>query len=140
LGRSQSSAVRQGGPVDLLERQDIALLKLKAALATCPLCDHRDGRGFCNPTGAETEIFSNRPVGRRPTETRVAGIEFVGDHDWRDRNDGVRFAKDGTARLRREISESVTRHIDHELKERATRTPTSSSAPPMTSSKWSRAV
>src|SRR5438270_8681953 len=37
-----------------------------------------------------------------------AGIEFVGDHDWSERSDGVRFVKDRTAKLRREVVEHVS--------------------------------
>jgi transcriptional regulator with XRE-family HTH domain len=46
----------------------------------------------------------------------LGGIEFVGDHDWRDRNDGVRFVKDRTGKLRRDIGESASRWLDVTLK------------------------
>jgi len=46
----------------------------------------------------------------------LGGIEFVGDHDWRDRNDGVRFVKDRTGKLRRKIIESTTGWLDVTLK------------------------
>ena len=46
----------------------------------------------------------------------LGGIEFVGDHDWRDRNDGVRFAKDRTGKLRRGIVEETARWLDVTLK------------------------
>ena len=45
------------------------------------------------------------------------------NHDWRDRNDGVRFVKDKSAKLRRQITEHVTRGIDYELKENADKDP-----------------
>ena len=53
----------------------------------------------------------------------LGGIEFVGDHDWKDRTDGVRFAKDKTARVRRKILETVSRHLDYELKEKSEQDP-----------------
>jgi transcriptional regulator with XRE-family HTH domain len=53
----------------------------------------------------------------------LGGIEFVGDHDWQDRTDGVRFAKDKSARVRRKILETVSRHLDYELKEKAQEDP-----------------
>ena len=46
----------------------------------------------------------------------LGGIEFVGEHDWRDRNDGVRFAKDKTGKLRRDIVEETARWLDITLK------------------------
>lgn len=46
----------------------------------------------------------------------IAGIEFVGEHDWKSRTDGVRFAKDRTARLRENIVEDVTISLSVHLK------------------------
>jgi transcriptional regulator with XRE-family HTH domain len=46
----------------------------------------------------------------------LGGVEFVGDHDWRERNDGVRFVKDRTGKLRRDIVEDVSRWLDVTLK------------------------
>lgn len=50
----------------------------------------------------------------------LGGIEFIGDHDWKDRSDGVRFAKDRTGKLRRKIVEQATTwlKVDLELKTR----------------------
>ncbi|WP_051310763.1 helix-turn-helix transcriptional regulator [Bradyrhizobium sp. Cp5.3] len=46
----------------------------------------------------------------------LAGIELIGEHDWRERTDGVRFAKDKTARLREELVEDVSRSLLIDLK------------------------
>lgn len=51
------------------------------------------------------------------------GIEFVGDHDWRERSDGVRFVKDKTAKLRRKVIERATFHIESTLKDKTGQDP-----------------
>lgn len=38
----------------------------------------------------------------------LGGIDFIGDHDWRNRCDGVRFAKDKTGKLRDELVDNVS--------------------------------
>lgn len=48
----------------------------------------------------------------------LGGIEFIGDHDWRDRSDGVRFAKDRSGKLRRDVIEDISRWLDVALKVR----------------------
>jgi transcriptional regulator with XRE-family HTH domain len=47
----------------------------------------------------------------------LAGIDFIGSHDWRDRSEGVRFAKDRNAKLRRKLIEDTEFALDYELKE-----------------------
>jgi transcriptional regulator with XRE-family HTH domain len=46
----------------------------------------------------------------------LGGIEFVGDHDWRERNDGVRFCKDPTEKIRREVVSDAKTWLDVNLK------------------------
>jgi transcriptional regulator with XRE-family HTH domain len=46
----------------------------------------------------------------------LAGIELIGEHDWRARTDGVRFAKDKTARLREAVVEDVSQSLSIDLK------------------------
>jgi transcriptional regulator with XRE-family HTH domain len=48
----------------------------------------------------------------------LGGIDFVGEHDWRERTDGVRFAKDKTAKLREELVEDVSRSLLIDLAEK----------------------
>lgn len=53
----------------------------------------------------------------------LGGIEFIGDHNWRDRTDGVRFSKDRTGKLRRDIVEDVSRRLDVVLKMKTDKDP-----------------
>ncbi len=53
----------------------------------------------------------------------MGGIEFIGDHDWRDRTDGVRFSKDRTGKLRRDLVEDVSRRLDVVLKMKTDKDP-----------------
>lgn len=46
----------------------------------------------------------------------LAGIEFLDADDYRSRGDGVRFHKDRTAKLRRELVEEVSRWLEITLK------------------------
>lgn len=61
-----------------------------------------------------------------------AGIEFVGEHDWRQRTDGVRFAKDRTARLRESIVEDVALTLSVDLKIASEEDPDFFERPPAT--------
>lgn len=47
----------------------------------------------------------------------IGGVEFLdGDGDWRGRGEGVRFCKDRTAKLRRELVDDVAGWLDITLK------------------------
>jgi transcriptional regulator with XRE-family HTH domain len=46
----------------------------------------------------------------------LGGIEFVGEHDWCDRTDGVRFCKDPTGKIRREVVNDTKTWLDVTLK------------------------
>ncbi|MBR1296641.1 helix-turn-helix transcriptional regulator [Bradyrhizobium sp. AUGA SZCCT0042] len=47
----------------------------------------------------------------------LAGIDFIGSHDRWDRSEGVRFAKDRNAKLRRKLIDDTQFALDYELKE-----------------------
>jgi transcriptional regulator with XRE-family HTH domain len=53
----------------------------------------------------------------------LAGIELIGEHDWRERSDGVRFAKDKTAKLREELVEDISSSLRFDLKTAADEDP-----------------
>jgi DNA-binding XRE family transcriptional regulator len=49
----------------------------------------------------------------------LGGIEFVGQHDWKDRTDGVQFSKDPTGKIRRALVKSVTTWLEVNLQIKA---------------------
>ena len=51
------------------------------------------------------------------------GVEFVGEHDWRNRSDGVRFAEDRTGRLRDEMLKNVKRSFEYSMKSKTDEDP-----------------
>jgi transcriptional regulator with XRE-family HTH domain len=51
------------------------------------------------------------------------GVEFFGEHDWRNRSDGVRFAEDRTGRLREEMTKHVKRSLECSLKSKTDEDP-----------------
>jgi DNA-binding XRE family transcriptional regulator len=45
----------------------------------------------------------------------LGGIEFVGEHDWKERTDGVQFSKDPTGKIRRAVVKSASQWLDINL-------------------------
>jgi transcriptional regulator with XRE-family HTH domain len=83
---------------ELAERANISVKTVKRMEATS---GHIDARS----------IYSVK------TALERAGIEFLdGDGDWRSRGEGLRFCKDPTVRLRRDLIESLSISIDVSLK------------------------
>jgi transcriptional regulator with XRE-family HTH domain len=82
---------------ELAERANVSLKTIKRMEATSGVVDARSDWSV-----------------KRALE--LAGIEFVGEHDWRERSDGVRFCKDPTSKIRRAIVSDMQIHLDVCLK------------------------
>lgn len=83
---------------ELAERADVSLKTIKRMEATCGYLDARSTWAVKNAL-------------------EIGGIEFLeGDGDRRTRGDGVRFCKDRTAKLRRDLVEDIGRWLDVTLK------------------------
>ncbi|MCA1416024.1 hypothetical protein I6F30_33600 [Bradyrhizobium sp. NBAIM20] len=85
---------------ELAEKANVSLKTIKRLEATS------------GPVEARSEWGVKRAL-------ELGGIEFIGQHEWTDRTDGVKFSKDATAKLRRAIVQSVSTWLDVTIKMKA---------------------